>query len=443
MTSPSEAAPISVVQVADLEDGRVGDQVLVLAAGLVEKGQRVSVAGQMNKRLQERLRRLGVRWSVLPWPEEERGASLRTAVRQLARLLVTRPVDLLHVHGFTALRIAVEALRLLASDRPRLVASLYDLPQQMDRLQRRRLPQALRRAPVPGATVLVASQAEHEALVALVGSLAAGAQVVYPAVPDVSRPSGVEAGLLRRRLGLRGDAAVVGLRTAFQDTEYATLLQAAARVHEALPNVEFVLLGEGPRLPEAREYAHQLGLSGGTVFLGRPRSMGEAISVLNALALVSDADAAHLDALQALGYGLPVIAPQGGVLAELLAGVARVHLVPAEDPEALAGALQAVLHLVPAGEVGESVETESGRFAGLEQFLVSREFWDLDQPWQRTAHRPEPHGAELEGPLRRFLPEAVAARVLGVYRTVLGQEDRATRDGGGKASAGRSGRHGA
>ena len=225
--------------------------------------------------------------------------------------------------------------------------------------------------------------------------------------------------MLRRRLGLTGHAAVVGFRTAFQDEEYRTLLQAAAGVHDKLPNVEFAFLGEGPRLAAAQELAHQLGLSGATVFFGRPRSMSEALSALNALALVSDAEAAHLDALQALGQGLPVIAARVGTLAEVLEGMPRVQFVPPEEAEALAAALLAALHLIPAGEAYEQVETEPGRLAGLEQFLVSREFWDLDQPWQVTAHRPSRAGPAPPAALRRFLPEAVTERVLGIYRRVL------------------------
>jgi len=415
----SEPITLSILQLADLEDPRVGEQVLALAAGLTVQGQAVTIAGRLNKRLQERLRRLGVRWTLLPWPQRLGDFPSRATARQLSRQLATRPPDLIHAHGLTALRLATAAFRHLRAPRPALVTSLYHVPRRLPWFERLRRRRELAPALAPGTALLLTSQADQQALLSLLGPRAARAEVLYPAVPETTRPSGVEIGQLRRRLGLTGHAAVVGFRTTFQDLEYRTLLQAAAHVHEEVPNVEFAFLGEGPRRPEAEAYAHQLGLSGAAVFLGRPRSMAEALSALNALALLRDAEAAHLDALQALGYGLPVVAAQVGALGELLAGLPRVHLVPPDDPEALAAALLDALHLIPTGQPSEQVETEPGRLAGLEQFLVSREFWDLDQPWQRTAHRPTRPDAALPASLRRFLPEAVTDQLLEVYRRAL------------------------
>ena len=444
----------------------MGEQVLALAAGQQERGLMVAGAGPLNRRLQERLRRLGARWSVLPWPTVPEAPPPPGAAQQLARLLAARPPDLLHAHGLTALQLAVQALRLTpassrpvapelpgepptksplplgrgsggravsplplgrgpggrAGGRPGLVASLYQFPRRLplrERLSRRRLLGAVLGE---GAALLLPSQADRQALIALVGRRGEGAEVVYPAVPETTRPSGVEVGQLRRRLGLTSHAAVVGYRTSFEDAEYEVFLAAAARVHAALPNVEFAFLGEGPRQAAAQARAHELGLSGATIFLGRPRSLGEALSALNALVVLSDAEAAHLDALQALGYGLPVIATRADVLAELLAGLPFTHLVPPGDPEALAGALLAALHLLPGTGGDEPVITESGRTAGLEQFLVSRDFWDLDQPWQRTAHQPAAAATTPEA-LLPFLPAAAAERVLAVYRRVLGRPD--------------------
>lgn len=413
---------LSILQLVDLEDPRVGEEVLSLAAGLVALGQTVRVAGRLNRRLQERLRRLGVRWSLVPWPETSEPSVSRRAAQQVARRLATLYPDLVHAHGLTAYRLAARALlRLPASSRPALVTSLYEIPRHLSPLARRRWRRQLRSALAPGAALIVTSQTDKQALSALLGPIGEQAAVVYPAVPDTVRPGGVETGLARRRLGLTSHAAVVGMRSSFEDSEYVTLLRAAARVHEALPNVEFVFLGTGPKEAEAQRLAHDLGLGGATVFLGRPRSMAEAVSTLNALVLLDDAQAAHLEALQALGYGLPVIAGRAGALPELLEEMPQAQLVPADDVEELAAALLRALHLIPAEKPEDLVETESGRLAGLEQFLVSRHFWDLDRPWQRTAAPIPRAGGDLPPALARFLPEAVSRQTLAVYRAVLSE----------------------
>ncbi len=413
---------LSILQLADLEDPRLGESVLSLAAGLVALGQTVRVAGRLNQRLQERLRRLGIRWSLLPWPETSEPSAERLAAQQLARRLATLPTDLVHAHGLTAYRLAARALsHLSAPRRPPLVTSLYDVPRHLSPLARRRIRRELRSTLGLGAALILSSQADKRALVTLVGSSGERAAVVYPALPDMAKPGGAETGLARRRLGLTSHAAVVGMRSSFEDSEYVTLLQAAARVHEALPNVEFVFLGTGPQEAEAQRLAHELGLSGATVFLGRPRSMAEAVSTLNTLALLDDAGGAHLEALQALGYGLPVIAGRVGALPELLEGMPGAQLVAVDDPEGLAVALLRALHLVPTERPEEAVETESGRLAGLEQFLVSRHFWDLDRPWQRTA-APLPRAADdLPPAMARFLPEAISRQTLALYCNVLSE----------------------
>ena len=413
---------LAILHLADLEDPRVSEQVLALAAGLVAQRHHVTIAGRLNRRLRERLARLQVRWTTLPWPEETDAPPERAAGQQLARLLAGRPPDVVHAHGLTALPLATAALaQLPAGLRPALIASLYSVPRQLPWLKRRRLHRVLLPAVGARAALLLVSRADQEALRPVLGEAVARTEVVYPAVPETSRPAGVEIGQLRRRMGLYGQAAVVGLRTSFEDAEYETLLQAAARVHGALPNVEFAVIGDGPRLAEAQELAHQLGLSGAAIFLGRPRSMNEAISALNALVVASDAEAAHLEALQALGYGMPVVAARVGALEELLGDMPRAHLVPPGDPEALAAALQQALHVLPVGEIMDQVETEPGRLAGLEQFLVSRAFWDLDQPWERTAHQPTRTQPASEA-LRRFLPEAVTDRVVSLYRRALADD---------------------
>jgi glycosyltransferase involved in cell wall biosynthesis len=426
-----EDASLSLLHLADLEDPRVGEQVLALAAGQTALGHTVAVAGPLNRRLQERLRRLQerlrrleVRWSVLPWPDVAQAPPPAGAAPQLARLVVARPPDLIHAHGLTALQAATQARGLVPGDsRPALIASLYQVPRRLPFRERRRWRRLLGPVLREDSALLLPSQADRQALIALVGRRGERAEVVYPAVPETARPSGVEVGQLRRRLGITSHAAVVGCRTSFDDAEYETFLRAAARVHAALPNVEFAFLGEGPRRPEAQARAHELGLTGATVFLGRPRSRAEALSALNALVVLSDADAAHLDALQALGYGLPVIAARAGVLAELLGSLPGTQLVPPDDPEALAAALLRALHLIPRAGAEDQIETESGRVAALDQFLVSTEFWDLDQPWQRTAHHPAPPASAFPEALRPFLPAAATERVLAVYRRVLRRRD--------------------
>src|SRR4029434_4334511 len=74
---------------------------------------------------------------------------------------------------------------------------------------------------------------------------------------------------VRAELGIPERAPVVGHVANFKAAkDHPTLLRAAARVRQAIPEVRFLLIGQGPLEPEARRLAADLGLDGTVVFTG-------------------------------------------------------------------------------------------------------------------------------------------------------------------------------
>ncbi len=413
-------ATFSLLLLADFDDPQIGEQVLGQAEGLTDRGLAVTVVGSLTRREQDRLGRRLIRWARLELGSEPHEAVHRRAAEQLRRLLASRPFDVVHVHGYLPLTVAVAAgAGRPPAGSPRLVASLYSVPRPSSLWSRWRQRRSLRPLLLACTRILLSSHADREALAALAGPLTGRMEVLYPTVLPGGRPSGVETGLLRRRLGLSGHAAVIGLSTTFSDREYEVFLQAAGQVQADLPNVEFAFLGEGPLRAVAEQAAHQAGLGGACIFLGRPRSVIEALSVLNALVVLSDSGAAHLHALQALAFGMPVIAARVGALSELLEPVPLAHLLPPGDVAGLARSLAVALHTIPSQASLLDHENEAERVPSLEQFLVSRDYWDLDQPWTRGATRPVVRQTGLAKGLARYQPEVVLDHLLEIYSRVL------------------------
>jgi glycosyltransferase involved in cell wall biosynthesis len=140
--------------------------------------------------------------------------------------------------------------------------------------------------------------------------------------------------LARRRLELGDDDFVVGgIGRLDRQKGWDILCRAAARVHEARPDMKFVVIGEGPernalpRVPSCRHVA----------FLGH---IADAASLLGAFDLVvmpSRYEGLGLVAIEAMLSGVPVIAADIEGLAEVVADCGRI--IPPEDHEDLAAAV--------------------------------------------------------------------------------------------------------
>ncbi|HEY3397957.1 MAG TPA: glycosyltransferase family 4 protein [Armatimonadota bacterium] len=422
MASLSPAPGRPVLHVTDFADPQLNEQILALLGGLASAGVEVTLAAPLTRRWQNRLQSLGVRWTVLPLAPELEPAGRRTVTEQLQRLLTSRPWQIVHTHELPALRVATGALRRLArASRPPLVASLYALPRRLsweERWSWRWQTRGLFRA---GAAVIVPSEVDRQTLRRQGGPAAPRVHVLYPTLMQTGRPSGVESGVLRGLLKLSGHAAVVGLATTLEEDDTPVFLQAAELVQQDLPNLEFAVLGEGPRLEAARQYAHDRGLSGATVFLGRSRSVSEVISVLNVLVVLSDAGGAHLQALQAVAYGIPVVAARVGVLAEMLNRLPGVRLVSPDDPRELATAIHDALQALPEWQDPLTARESAPGLAAGHPWLVSRDYWDLEAPWDRGALRlPSASGHRPE--LAAFTPEHAVARVVALYEDLAGAD---------------------
>ena len=405
------------MQLSACDRVRLSEQVLALAVGLEGAGVDVSVAGPIGGSLRVRLSRAGLPWVWVPFPEE--GEDPRAAVAALTKLLASGAPAVLHAHGLPALRLAIAArARLAPSRRSALVATLYETPPQLTGLAQWRATPRLRAWLREAVAVLVPSPAHREALVNLVGPVAQGAEVVHPLLVARSSLSGAEAGFRRHRLGISGHAAIIGLSTGFSGPEPSTFLRAATRVLDALGNVEFVLIGEGPGLEAARRQAHDLGLGGASTFITAPPSLPEVLSVLNLLVVLDDAGAAHMDALQALRFGVPLITAPLPSLAEVLPSFPETRVLEEISARQVAEAIQSALHVLPdAPGAPGSGEIEST--LSLTQYLGLDTNWNVIPTAESGRARPAAGNAASLA-LGDYSTEAVVAQVCELYQRVAG-----------------------
>ncbi|UCF67345.1 MAG: GT4 family glycosyltransferase PelF [Acidobacteriota bacterium] len=121
------------------------------------------------------------------------------------------------------------------------------------------------------------------------------------------------------------------------------LLRALARLDGSKREPRLRVVGEGPERVALEALAHELGLDDRVEFLGFRDDVIELLSQLDLFLLPSLTEGIPLALLEAMASGLPVVATKvGGVPEVIEAGLSGV-LVPADDVEALAGAISELL----------------------------------------------------------------------------------------------------
>ncbi|MGD9519843.1 MAG: glycosyltransferase family 4 protein [Armatimonadota bacterium] len=424
---------LSVVQLLRPSCEQLQEHVLSLATYLPRRQFDVTVVGELDRALQDALTRSSVRWVNVDIAS--RGAHLqRRDLTRLRRLVESLRARIVHIHGHDVVAVGT-GLAAGGSEPLALVYTAHELSGYQsgalalpwgERQRYRRLLSAMD-------AIITFSQRDRQALATINPGAAAHAEVIPPGV-DTRRLRPLSSpGTKRRQLGLMLHSAVVGTVTELEKhTGIETFLAAAEIVTERLPNIEFVVVGEGSQRQRLEKEAHRRRLSGSTLFLGRRWDLPEVLGALNVVAVTTEADGGVQTALQALALGLPVVATDTGGLREVLGDLEDVPLVPPGDPQALADALCSHLemppqHVMPTG----GLVTAEGLVMTERDMLVTTQAFDIDLPGAQPVERRrlKTPGAELA---RRYGIAPMIRQTVAVYRRLLEV---------GKGDRGSAGRH--
>ena len=139
------------------------------------------------------------------------------------------------------------------------------------------------------------------------------------------------------------------------------------RALQQLPEVRWVVIGDGPALPGLKSLAAELGLTDRVRFAGRlaPPEALEELARAHVMALPSIDEAFGVAYVEALARGVPAIGCEGEDGPEEIAALTpAMLLVPRRDPEAIAGAVRRA--------VEDETRAAAGRTAAEEHFTWDR-----------------------------------------------------------------------
>ena len=123
---------------------------------------------------------------------------------------------------------------------------------------------------------------------------------------------------------------------------HSGFLRIAAKIHQRMPDAEFLLVGDGPLRQQLENEASSLGLGASAIFLGDRQDMPAILASLDVAVLTSDSESLSNVILEAMAAGLPVVAYNVGGNSELLSHQ-RGALIPAGNETSFADAVQKLL----------------------------------------------------------------------------------------------------
>jgi glycosyltransferase involved in cell wall biosynthesis len=323
-------------------DGGAPEVVLNLALSMERHGWSARVAGPEQASIRARLEQAGIEY--LPVSHLKRGSrsplSDLRALRSLDRTLARDPVDVIHCHSSKA---GVIGRVLGARHRTPVVYSphCFAFLRDLGRLSRT-APALIERmlAPLTSAYVCVC---ESERRAALKLGLAPPERThrIYNGVPDPLPNAGPERALME----FKGDGLLVGAVTVLRrQKRLDVLIDAIPTVLAQVPQARFAIVGNGPMQDKLKERAAANGLADNPRFAFFPftppsdRYMG----ALDLYVLSSAWEAMPVGVLEALSWGVPqVVTDVGGTIEAVTDETGK--LVPAKQPDALAGAIVEML----------------------------------------------------------------------------------------------------
>jgi glycosyltransferase involved in cell wall biosynthesis len=139
--------------------------------------------------------------------------------------------------------------------------------------------------------------------------------------------------------------------------DQATLIAAALETSREMPDLHWVVAGDGPLLPELEEQVHRLGLGHRVHFAGQVSNAWGIIAEADVFVMSSREEGLGTSILDALALGVPVAATRAGGIPEVLGNGAGL-LVPVGDGGQLG---RAVSSLITDKDLRRSVLETAGR----------------------------------------------------------------------------------
>ena len=304
-------------------------QVFYLASGLKERGYHIVVACPKVGPLFEKCRLAG----LTNYPVKMLGEWDIHSAWQIARLIRKEKPQIMHIHSACAHTLAQMARTFGFNSKTRLVLS-------------RRVDFHIRKNPISyykyrfGIDRIIAVSSGIKQVLIEDGLAMKKTTVVYSGI-DLSRfEVNLKANYLYQELNLDPTQPVVGIIAALAGhKDHRNFLNAASIVSSCLPQVQYLVVGEGGLRRNLEELCKKLNLDNKVKFLGFREDVLQILTILDLFVLSSYLEGLCTSLLDAQAAGVPVVATKTGGIPEIIKDGVNGLLVPPHDIKALAEAI--------------------------------------------------------------------------------------------------------
>lgn len=188
---------------------------------------------------------------------------------------------------------------------------------------------------------------------------------------------------LRAALGIPDGALVFGSIGRLETVKaHETLLDAAALLREGgHPSFIVLLCGDGSQREALQARAARLGIQDIVFFNGWTEQPIDAYRSMDVFVLPSRSEGLSVSLLEAMSCGLPAVVTDVGANAELLGLDLRAHVVPPDDPSALAHALAAIARAPSLAAIRALVRRRT-----VEHYSIERMIEQYERVYRGTFH---------------------------------------------------------
>jgi glycosyltransferase involved in cell wall biosynthesis len=406
--------PVRVLRViARLNVGGPALHVSYLTKGLDAYGyETMLVAGTVGEHegsMDYVARHLGIRPVRIPELQREIASKADlNAVRHVMRLIRSYRPHVLHTHTAKAGAIGRAAAMLAGASRPPVVvhtfhghvlAGYFDQPstavfRQIERGLARRTDALVAVSPEVRDDLVALGVAPPERI----GVIRLGLDLSRR-----TRTTPAERSDLRRALGLRDDAYVVGWlgrMTSIKRVEDVIAASALARASGV--DLQLVLVGDGPLRAQLEHRAVEAGIADACRFTGFQDDVGKFYAAFDTVVLASANEGTPVTLIEALSAGRPVVSTNVGGVPDVVRDGETGLLVPPADTPALANAL---VRLASDPDLRASMGKQ-GRETTPQRYSVDRLLADVDVLYRSLLDQKLPAGRprRLTGAVRPLAP---------------------------------------
>lgn len=190
-------------------------------------------------------------------------------------------------------------------------------------------------------------------------------------------PNGIDGAKFGERSLARAPKAprkVITVANLRPEKSHETLIAAAAELAADFPDVQFQIVGDGPRRAELEALVRARALERTVVFLGHREDVPDLLDAADAFVLPSRSEAFPNGAIEAMAAGLPVVASAVGGLLDLIEPNRTGLLVPPGNAAALATALRRLFSEPDlAARLGQAAQTQVRQRYSFERMVASFE----------------------------------------------------------------------